>query len=398
MTYTRASDSATLGVAPPAARVTSLIDRCAENIRCRRVIAGETSVKTARHWLAESHLDADLSPLPQPFHVWVWLEYRGSIPRHIRLNLRALRRHAPASATITILNASTVTRWVALPAEFHRLRHRVAASDVARVALLATHGGLYLDADVLVAEPLAPVLALLHEYESVVYASWGQECLRGHFSANFVATRPNTTLWSLAWARLQAGLQETCRRPSKDHKPNMKLARGQIACCFDGQGSQLAECQTTWALTDAAVRPVAESLALAESLSLYCLQGLQSLTPRAGSRPGHFSPLEEACVNQFHLPTRTLGGCEPCRIPNAFTEYTQDGKICCAQRGHDLECFNGRNSSKNKRGGRALSVKYFDRVAYHLFESINGPTFARHRRIEQSNLSVGVLYRRALGL
>ncbi len=75
--------------------------------------------------------------------------------------------------------------------------------------------------------------------------------------------------------------------------------------------------------------------------------------------------------------------------------------MCCARRGLDLECFNGRGSGASGRGGRAISVRYFDRVAYHLFDSINAAAFTqheRHGRIEESNLTVGLLYRRALGL
>ena len=66
--------------------------------------------------------------------------------------------------------------------------------------------------------------------------------------------------------------------------------------------------------------------------------------------------------------------------------------MCCSRRGADLECRNG-------RGGRAVSVRFFDRVAYHLFESINRRLFeAVGTRIEDSNLTVAPLYRSALGL
>ncbi len=85
-----------------------------------------------------------------------------------------------------------------------------------------------------------------------------------------MATRPRTVLWGLAWDRLRAALSGVCPRRNGNRR---KLARHQIACCYDGSGAPLADgCLTTWALTDAVVRPAAEELALNESLSLYCLQ------------------------------------------------------------------------------------------------------------------------------
>ena len=64
-------------------------------------------------------------------------------------------------------------------------------------------------------------------------------------------------------------------------------------------------CMTRWALSDLVVRPVAVELWMNSSLSVYCLQGTASLTPRGGSY--HFSPLEEACVNHFHIHSTQLG-------------------------------------------------------------------------------------------
>ena len=91
-----------------------------------------------------------------------------------------------------------------------------------------------------------------------------------------------------------------------------------------------------------------------------------------------------------------LGGCRTCVNPTytSSTAAAAAAQICCSRFGeHDqhLECRNG-------RGGRALALKFFIRPAYHLFESINGATFAAVGKIEESNLTVAPLYRRALGL
>jgi hypothetical protein len=46
----------------------------------------------------------------------------------------------------------------------------------------------------------------------------------------------------------------------------------------------------------------------------------------------------------------------------------------------------------------ANSAHFFGRIAYHLFDSINSDRFERYSPIEEANLTVSALYRRALGL
>ena len=85
--------------------------------------------------------------------VWVWYEYPDNFPpRYIRLNLQALQRNAPATHfNIIYVNHSTIGSHVPdLPDAFWRLPTRVAFSDAGRLGLLATHGGIYVDADFLV--------------------------------------------------------------------------------------------------------------------------------------------------------------------------------------------------------------------------------------------------------
>ena len=88
----------------------------------------------------------------RPVPVWLWFEYSRAPPRYIQLNIQALRRQAPWPLfRIEFVNRSTIAQHVPdLPAEFWRLPTRVAYSDAGRLALLAHHGGIYLDADFLV--------------------------------------------------------------------------------------------------------------------------------------------------------------------------------------------------------------------------------------------------------
>ena len=154
------------------------------------------------------------SPLP----LWVWIEYK-IIPRYIRLNLLAMEAHAKGAFEINLLNRSTLSRHLSLPAEFERIPYAVAASDFARIGLLANRGGLYMDADILVARPLTIVRDLLAKYEVISYsdARMSEEeesaqsagCMRG-FSPNFVAARPNSTLWRQGWNSLLSQLKRRC--------------------------------------------------------------------------------------------------------------------------------------------------------------------------------------------
>ena len=138
--------------------------------------------------------------------------------------------------------------------------------------------------------PLAPISALLEDYDHVLYSTRGQSCAAGIFSPNFIGTRAGgTALWQMAWERLHSELKGSCRR--------QKPSRHQVACCYDAHNEPI-QCITPWGLTDRIVRPIAEELAANLSFSVYCFEGQTSLAPFAGYRPGHLSPLEESCVRR----------------------------------------------------------------------------------------------------
>ena len=91
-------------------------------------------------------------------------------PRYIALNLLALSIHAGSAFRLILLNRSSLALHLnPVPVEFSRIPYAVAASDFARLALLAKHGGLYIDADFLVMRSLASVRRLLETYDTVTY-------------------------------------------------------------------------------------------------------------------------------------------------------------------------------------------------------------------------------------
>ena len=193
-----------------------LLAQCIHKPACMYHLSAVATPSRVNDWLNAAR------PQRARLPIWVWLSYPKQPPRYIQLNMRALERHAPSeNFRIIILNGSTLGQWLPLPKEFHHLSHQVAASDVARLGLLATYGGLYVDADVLITSSLRPLLRLLDEYEVVTYTAPGQDCRAGVFSSNFLATRPNATLWSRAWRSLLSHLRQRCNA----------RRRNKVCCC-----------------------------------------------------------------------------------------------------------------------------------------------------------------------
>lgn len=376
-----ASDDAT-----NSAPLSSLLTECLRLDACRYAMSSELTAARVRSWLRRTR-----TPTKTPIWLW-WTWTAGREPRHVQLNIQALQRHAPATHfSINKVNASRLAQLIDLPAEFPRLHAAAIESDIARIGLLAKYGGFYIDGDVLVAQSLLGVLDHLNEHEHVVYASPTQDCNSGVFSSNFIASRPNTTLWQRSWHSLREQLGSTCGG----------IARRKV-CCYDNKRRPVP-CRTPWGLTDRIVRPVAMELAGTFALSFHCLSGLrQGLTPMAYTPQSRFTVTEGTCLNWLHIYTAALNvsaglhsrstgdfACGKC-----ISQHPRNGPnstLCCRRRASHLEC-------RNPRGHRTTSTNFFTRLAYHLFDSINGPTFSQHREIENSNLAIAALYRRALSL
>ena len=371
----------------------SLITKCISEPKCLYSMSAEITKPRLTHWLRAA---APRTILP----IWVWVHYPYGMPQYIQMNLRALAMHAPTNLfRIHMLNASSLSTWITLPPEFDRLRSTVAASDVARMGLLAKYGGMYVDADVLVTSSLSRVSRLLDEHEMVVYSAPGQDCRAGVFSPNFVATRPNSTVWTAAWHDLHRHLKLKC-----GGKRRAKL------CCYDANRKPIT-CRSPWGLTDYIVRPIATKLATEMSFSAYCMGFKEGLTPMGFAHASQFTPAESTCLNYLHIYTTPLTirpgekrrvvfdqnasdaaelwSCATC--VSHHVNHGPNSTLCCRRRGVHLTC-------KNPRGYVANAGFFFNRLAYHLFESINGPEFERHPRIEDSNLTVSMLYRRAFGM
>jgi mannosyltransferase OCH1-like enzyme len=131
------------------------------------------------------------------------------MPRYLQLHLLLFQHHAGRDFEIRTVNRSSLHLYVNLPPEFDRIPYAVAASDFARMALLATHGGLYADLDFLVTRSLSPIRKLLDQYEIVSYISKDgskddptptteHECQQ-HFVSNFAAARNGSAFMMEVW-------------------------------------------------------------------------------------------------------------------------------------------------------------------------------------------------------
>ena len=105
---------------------------------------------------------------PHRLYVYGWSPDERE-PPFIRACLTSIERHS--GCELVIVTPATISTFLPqLPAEFHYLKpaHQ---SDVFRLQILFRHGGMYLDADTVVLQDLAPLFDLLGEYE-LVGADW----------------------------------------------------------------------------------------------------------------------------------------------------------------------------------------------------------------------------------
>ena len=145
--------------------------------------------------------------------VWIMYNYSlGSRSAMVELCLKALGHHADARLfDIQLVNNSNVHQFIPdLPTEWARLPDFGSKSDLLRAGLLAHHGGVYLDGDVLLACGLAGMTSLLQDADLVSYAAQGQNCGSGDFSSNAMAIRPGSKLAVRWWVEVIGVTKKSC--------------------------------------------------------------------------------------------------------------------------------------------------------------------------------------------
>ncbi|MDX1385228.1 MAG: capsular polysaccharide synthesis protein, partial [Thermoanaerobaculia bacterium] len=99
--------------------------------------------------------------VPPARTIWTyWDQGVDAIPVFHRLCLETWRRHCP-DWQIVVLDPQRLSRFLQpedLPAGFAGIRRRQAKSDLVRLALLARHGGVWMDSSILLQTGLDPLL------------------------------------------------------------------------------------------------------------------------------------------------------------------------------------------------------------------------------------------------
>eukprot|EP00038_Savillea_parva_P021166 m.33634 g.33634 ORF g.33634 m.33634 type:complete len:462 (-) comp5037_c0_seq1:114-1499(-) len=314
-----------------------------------------------------------------PIPVWVWHDYENNVhyktgmPAYMRLCKQALLKHAPAPRfDVKFVDKSNIKSMVPdMPPEFDRLPYAAATSDLIRTALLAHHGGVYMDTDFLLTGPLDTFVDLLRDADFAAYEAVGQKCGEGSFSSNFIAGRKGNPLSVTAWDSIKKQLKQKCLH--KDGDPE------QGVCCYTADGTP-RECHIPWAgIGEGTSHPLAMTLLKDKLLKVGCMDEAHGFVPTVENSVG---PGEEGHVTPWSAQWVKVAGCDPAPCP-------------CRRVKDDLRCVIVRNDSTVTT---ANATNYFARLAYHLFASTL--TVAEKDLTESQLLdghwAVSDLYRRAL--
>lgn len=176
--------------------------------------------------------------------VWIWWDYDPKaapgwgLPAYQEALVNSWKRFAPSDLfAIHYINHSNILEFLPdFPEETKRM-YVEAKTDVIRTGLLASHGGVYFDADFLLARPLKEVTDKLEEVDFVTYSGGGQSCQKhGTFSSNFMAARKGNT-FSTAWYEKQKkDVKQRCEPGDIFYQP---------VCCYTPEGAE-RECHIPW--------------------------------------------------------------------------------------------------------------------------------------------------------
>merc|ERR1719191_1328206 len=184
------------------------------------------------------HSLVKLNPSKTP--VWVLYSFTEQNKNSlIELNVKALRQHMGNKFELHLVNETNERQLVPdLPEEYFRLPDFGARSDAMRAALLANHGGIYLDGDVLIMQDLSVFGQRLANNDVVAYTTEGQDCSKGHFSSNAMGSRKNNKMFIGWWNMVKTALKQKCEFVEKDDLKNG-------VCCYDPAGKS-RRCHVNW--------------------------------------------------------------------------------------------------------------------------------------------------------
>lgn len=268
--------------------------------------------------------------------VWMYVEHNNIdalSQEMVKLNIRNLKRFAPDDEfDVHIFNRSEASKLVVLPKEW-KMCENACFSDIVRTAIMAQHGGIYIDADVLVNRPLSIISNDLKWFDIVSYESQNQNCKNGYFSSNFLATRPGVHAYKLAYETLVKKMKKKCYK-----------------------NNEMTKCKIGWAeFGEVTSHYITHKLVSEKNLSLKCYSGTESFTPWGHSKK----------YNMFHI----------------YTASTDDNS--CKSKEMDLICE-----------GKKIK-NFYNRIAYHTFNSIHG-RFYSNINMTKEKYVISELYKKIL--
>jgi len=252
------------------------------------------------------------------------------------------QRIDPDAFELKLVNARNIKEYLPdVPEEFFRL-YDAAKSDFLRANLIAKHGGIYMDGDIVMKEDFHTLWNELENQktEAMVYLSPGQSCNK-QFTTNFMMGRKNNRM-NTKWAEeIKTGLQSRCQYTSDGDDKNG-------VCCYNPDGSARWECHIPWGEIS---RPKTQGVTYAKGMNLKA--GLASHACIGADRGfGIDDDTGEMLWQDFKKDENNLEG-------------SDNG---CWMEGTDLKCKKGQKMHN-----------FMKRSGYHLYSSINSEKRAQSR-------------------
>lgn len=319
--------------------------------------------------------------------VWVWWNFPNGVPIGYRLNVRTWMRHIPSDRFVLhLVNYTNIKSFIPdLPDAFYRL-YQLAQSDFVRAAMLALHGGVYMDGDMLLRDDLNFTFRELVEGKTEVMPYlWEHQKCRKSFSTNFMAGTKGNMLSVMWFNRLTKLLLSRCPAnldPNDDGSVEYYKRGG---CCFDPDGAPRKKCYVVFG--EFGDKTAHDSIVWLDEpdkprrLKMTCIDKWHGMAANASGSGG------ELLWKQF-LPGPPPGYKGPIGGWMSVPKTEQRAEVCWRDGPIDLWC------SQSCR-----YPNFFKRHGYHLF-NLNNNDLIVGWRSEQEFLNSGSviaeLYRLAL--
>jgi len=319
--------------------------------------------------------------------VWVWWDFPKGIPTGYRLNVRTWMKYIPADKfDLRLVNFTNIKKYIPdLPDAFYRM-YPLAQSDYIRAAMLALHGGVYMDGDMLLRNSLDNVFKEIFDGKTDVmpYLWEHQEC-RKSFSTNFMAgTRGN--LLNREWlGRIYQLMSAKCPGKLGTQDDGMYEFFNHNGCCYLSSGAPRQTCYVSFGMFgDRSAHHVMEQIDRSSSkkrrLRMTCIDKWKGMAANASGSNG------ELLWKKF-LPGPPEGYQGPIGKWSEVPKREQRTEMCWRE-GQDLRCT---------QSGRY--PVFFERHGYHLFNLNNNDLiggFKKEEELLDSGTVVAELYKLAL--